>query len=320
MADRGNVVQTPARPSVPLLDALCGRLYRTSLRDRVDICLSLVDVFAGIHADGTCLRSLTGSELLLDAEASRVTLADSSELCVPGAPVGRWLVWLAPSTSVEKDAPLVASVELDRLALARLVPVLLLGQEPRGDWSAAAVAELMSAGLIVGELPSEFLALLAAQAEGAGAPPAESEWARSLAWLRGVVYHTPCGHEIVVGRARLPERCPVCGAVLTGIPHLAVDDAAPLPASEGLRLYGCMLRGAPPQEAMRLVAEVVASHRDSSRLGLRNVSGMDLSAVKRSGEGRLLSAGSVMPLLPGATLHPYGSTVRVVAQEGDAHE
>lgn len=326
MAPRDDLSPDVGGGSKPLLDALCGRFYQLGLRARIDLCLSLVEAVASVHREGRCFRSLDGSEFLVDTEFRQISLADSCELCAPGDPVGPWLVWLLPQEAAEKDeegekdVEPVASVERDLYAMGVFVQVLLFGQEPAGDWSSESVVALLESSLVLGELPSDFRTFLSGLSDPETPAPSEDDWTRALAWLRAAVYHTVCRHELLIGDAGLPARCPLCGAELTGVPRLAIDDAPPLPASDGLRIYGCMLWDAPSKESMRLVAEVVASRHDRLRLGLRNVSGMELSAVKRSGEGRLLSSGSVMPLLPGATLHPYGSTVRVVAQEGDAHE
>lgn len=326
MAPRDDLSPDVGGGRKPLLDALCGHFYQMGLRARIDLCLSLVETVASVHREGRCFRSLDGSEFLVDTEFRQVSLADSCELCAPGDPVGPWLVWLLPQEAAEKDVEgekdvePVASVERDLYAMGVFVQVLLFGQEPAGNWSSESVATLLESSLVLGELPSDFRTFLSGLSDPETPAPSENDWTRALAWLRAAVYHTACRHEILVGDAGLSDRCPVCGTELAGIVCLAIDDVTPLPASEGLRLYGCMLRDVPSEKAAQLVAEVVASRRDSSRLGLHNASGMDLSAVKRSGEGRLLEAGAVMPLLPGAILHPYGSTVRVVAQEGDAHE
>lgn len=307
------------------------------LRVLAHACVSFVEAFLRLHGAGLCYGDISWHNLLFDPLTGEVRICDNDNVGVDGgldAFVAGTTNFMAPELILQ--APGVRpSAHTDRHALAVLLFMLLVQHHPLdgklehdircknhaalwqlygkkplfifdpNDPRNRPVPGVHDNPILWWELFPPRLKELFERAFGPGLRDrdlrvVETEWRDALAALRDVA--VPCADarcDAQLFAHRDDVRCWQCRTPPSRS-KLRVGGHAIL-CAPGAQIYAHHLGAHDPSAATRAVAEVVAHPSDPSVLGLRNVTGIELTAWLPKGSSTVPSGRSVS-LVPGLTL------------------
>lgn len=339
----------PLRPQGyhEITDFLLGQARFSSYRTVVDASLQIVSAFRLLHNAGYSYQDLNDGNFFVEPETGKVLICDNDNVApnktdtgIRGKPR-----FMAPEIVTQARVPDNLS---DRFSMAvilfvifcmdhplegrhSLVPALtpqlqerLYGSEAlfimdESNESNRPVPGVHKNVLRVWKFLPDFIqqqfqrAFCKKALTEPNARPSELEWIKTLVHFRSMIVPCTCGNEVFLKTAA-PCSCENCRRTLS-VPFKIQLREYDIPGAAGSRIYRCQTEICDAEKALQPVSAIIASNKDRTKLGLKNMSDTPWRVEFADGRTGSVEPKAVLPLSDGTELTVNSEKIHISANK-----
>ena len=325
-----------------MTDFLLTNVRFVSFRRAVDAAMNIVFNMRILHIKGYCYQDLNDGNFFISPQTGKVLICDNDNVAPNGVSTGVFGKprYMAPEIVLRKSMPNIYS---DRFSLALIIFRLLtlnhplegkraVGKtltpekqkklygdqplfmfDPEDDRNKPDPAEHKNAVFVWRCLPGfmKDIFIRAFGKTGLEHPnmrPTEAEWIDALVRFRSSILKCDCGNEVFVDEMK--PVCDECGKEID-VPFRIKLPEYTMPAGFDSRIYRCQTCITDADRTLDPVARVIRAQNDEKKLGIKNMSAEEWTAVTTKGKKRIVPPRGVIPLKDGICFESNGTTLYI---------